>query len=44
MQKSNHTLVVEKLSAVELVVAEHSKLRNCHDEGKPVISEITLNS
>ena len=44
MQNSTHTLAVEKLSVVELVVAERPKLRNCHDEGKLVISKITLDS
>ena len=44
MHKSSYTLVVEKLSAAELVVAEHPKLRNCHDEGKPMIFGTTLDS
>ena len=44
VHKSSYTLVVEKLSAAELVVAEHPKLRNCHDEGKPMIFGITLDS
>ena len=44
MQNSTHTLVVEKLLVVELVVAERPKLHNCHDEGKLMISKITLDS